>query len=570
MPTRGSPSLAPESGSEDDPPPQPPDEGTRLRPLVERIGHAVYVTAPERGMVVYANRAYRRIFGMDAPHAVAQRLERVHPRDRDEVRDSIGRQRDGEATELEYRIVAPDGTVRWIRDRAFPAGGGDEGSVRVVGLAEDVTEWRRVESDRELLASTARFLSTSLERDQILQGLGRLVVPRLADWCRIHLLLPDGSLEGVPAAHADPQRVELVRRLDRDHPPSPEVEGGIHDVARTGRSTLLVDTSPEAVVGPSGSAKETELVEALGLRSVMIVPLRSRDRILGAMTLVSGDAMRRYGRRDLELAEELAARAALALDHAILLEAERMARREAEEARREAEEASRAKTDFLAVMSHELRTPLNAIVGYGDLLESEVAGPVTEGQRRHLARIRASAWQLLELIEEILSLSRIEAGRAEVVWEEMEAGEVARRAVERVRPEAARKQLDVRLEGPEEPVIVRADRARLRQVLLNLLSNAVKFTEAGVIVLSYESVDDRVRFHVRDSGPGIPDERQESIFQPFSQTGRSERDEEGVGLGLAVSRRFARLMEGDVTVESSPGQGSVFTVTLPASRNGQP
>ena len=133
-----------------------------------------------------------------------------------------------------------------------------------------------------------------------------------------------------------------------------------------------------------------------------------------------------------------------------------------------------------------------------------------------------------------------------------------------MRPEAERKQLAVRVEGPEGAVTVSADRAHLRQILLNLLANAVKFTGEGVIVLSFEEADGEVRFHVRDTGPGIPPNEQESIFQPFARTVGDHTPEAGTGLGLAVSRRFARLMGGDVTVESSPGEGSVFTVHLPA------
>lgn len=541
------------------------DQEVELGAFAEGIGEGVWVADSGDGTVLYANPAFRRLFHLPDPERIADVLERIHPDDRDDVRASIRRRHDdGGPVEIEYRIVVPDGTARWIHEQGLSVAADDGRTRRVVTLARDITVRKRIERDRALLAETARFLSTSLDRGQILDGLGRLVVPRLADWCRIHLLNPDGGLEAVVPTRADTRWAALVERLDREHPPSPGVKGGIHDVVRTGRSTLLPDTDPEAVVGPSGSEEEEAIVRELGLVSVMIVPLHSRDRILGAMTLVSSDATRRYGPDELALAEELAARAALALDHAILLDAERMARRQVEEALEEAEEASRAKSDFLAVMSHELRTPLNAIVGYGELLETEVSGPLNSGQRKHLARIRASAWHLLELIEKILNLSKIESGTVEFAWEAVAAGELAREAADLVRPEARGKRLEVRVEGPEEPVTVATDRARLRQILLNLLTNAVKFTGEGVVLLSYEAAEDEVRFHVRDTGPGIPRDEQEAIFQAFARTGREGGRKEGTGLGLAVSRRFARLMGGDVTVESAPGEGSVFTVHLPA------
>jgi PAS domain S-box-containing protein len=241
--------------------------------------------------------------------------------------------------------------------------------------------------------------------------------------------------------------------------------------------------------------------------------------------------------------------------------------RDEEEMRRlkdEAEAASRAKSEFLAVMSHELRTPLNAIIGYRELLSMEVAGPLTERQRHHLGRIGASAGYLLELIDQILTLSRIEAGREEVMLEPVDAAALADDVASLLRPVAQRKGLAMETLVDNGAGSIDTDRAKLRQILLNLLANAVKFTDRGGVSLRVARENGVLRFAVRDTGPGIAPEHRETIFVPFTQLNQGPtRREGGTGLGLTVSRRLAALLGGDIAVDSEVGAGSTFAVTLP-------
>jgi signal transduction histidine kinase len=242
----------------------------------------------------------------------------------------------------------------------------------------------------------------------------------------------------------------------------------------------------------------------------------------------------------------------------------RLALDEAREARRQAEEASQAKSAFLATMSHELRTPLNAIIGYEQLLEDGIVGPVTATQQGHLRRIRSSAGHLLGLIDEILSLARIEAQREAVSLAPVELAEVVRSAAAMVEPLAAAKGLGFVVAEPEPDVVVDTDAGKLRQVLLNLLSNAVKFTSAGEVALEARAGAGHVELVVRDTGPGIAPEHLERIWDAFWQVEQTTtRAHEGSGLGLAVSRRLVELLGGEIRVASAPGEGSAFTVRLP-------
>jgi signal transduction histidine kinase len=265
--------------------------------------------------------------------------------------------------------------------------------------------------------------------------------------------------------------------------------------------------------------------------------------------------------------------------HTALADAE-AARRAAEQAREAAEEANAAKASFLAVMSHELRTPLNAVIGYTELLNLGLAGPVTSAQAEQLGRIRGSADHLVGLIDQVLRFARLEAGRDELHVEPFDAAALARDAAGMLAPLAAAKGLTFGLEAPEGPVWVRSDPQKVRQILLNLLSNATKYTPAGEITLALEpsrgaadigradtpDATPLVTFQVRDTGVGVAPEHHERIFDPFWQAAPPlTRAVGGTGLGLSVSRQLARLLGGDLAVESLPGTGSTFTLTVPVS-----
>jgi signal transduction histidine kinase/DNA-binding response OmpR family regulator len=304
-------------------------------------------------------------------------------------------------------------------------------------------------------------------------------------------------------------------------------------------------------------------IRSLRTNNLVVVPMIARGRPVGTLSADNRQSRVPILPHTVELLSTFASHAAVAVENARLFS-------EIGDKTRQLEVASRHKSEFLANMSHELRTPLNAIIGYSEMLEEDAAE--LDGGRLvpDLQKINAAGKHLLELINAVLDLSKIEAGKMELYLEAFEVPRLVQDIAAVIRPLAEKNGNRLELECDGAVGAMRADMTKLRQALFNLLSNACKFTERGTVSLrvSRETVDaeDWLRFSVEDTGIGMTAEQMTRLFQEFSQAdARTTRRYGGTGLGLALSRRLCRMMGGDVTVESEPGRGSTFTIRLPAS-----
>ena len=319
-----------------------------------------------------------------------------------------------------------------------------------------------------------------------------------------------------------------------------------------------------------------EVVKEAGIRSAVAVPLRARDVVTGVL-YVDSRAPYKFREEDQQLLSALADHAAIAIENAKLyqqvkqyaeaLEAKVEVRtRELQEVNRRLEAAGRHKSQFLASMSHELRTPLNAIIGFSEILLDESVGELTPEERREfLGNILSSGRHLLRLINDILDLSKVEAGRMELRPEEFSIAEVVSGVLNTIKPLAARKQIGVEVAIDSALTTLVADQGKVKQILYNLLSNAIKFTpEKGQVGVRISGGRGEVCFAVWDTGIGIKPEDQARIFEEFHQVeGTAARQYEGTGLGLALAKKFVELHAGRIWVESEPGKGSTFTFTMP-------
>ena len=423
----------------------------------------------------------------------------------------------------------------------------------------DAAESAEASSRRAIyLAAEGRRLAESLDEHTTLDALTRLALPRSGAWCIVDIIDGDGTTRRLAIIHPDPNKQALLRELAGRWSPEPGDPFGAPAALRSSGPTVIADTIDTTLVAAAHDAETLRVLQEVGAGSFLTVPLSIRDQLVGAITFVSGKHDLGYTEEDVKLAEALTIRSAMALDSA-RLHGEALTLREVAEA------ANRAKGDFLGTMSHELRTPLNAIGGYVELIDMGLRGPVTDAQHVDLGRIRSNQQHLMGLITDILNLVRIGSGRVLYNLVDVPAHEVLTGAVAMVEPLMLQKTIIYKVIECDPTLVARADRDKVIQILVNLLANSVKFTPAGgELHVDCDATEDTVRLRVTDTGIGIPADKLEAIFEPFVQVrqGLAGRDE-GVGLGLAISRDLARAMNGNLIVESTVGEGSRFTLVLP-------
>ncbi len=426
---------------------------------------------------------------------------------------------------------------------------------------------RKPERRALFLAEISKTLLESLDYEQTLSNIARLAMPELGAWCIVDVLEKEGEIRRLAVFHPDPSLQSLVRELELNYPPGNRDIIGAPRILETQQPELIPEVTVELLATAHLDKKHLGILRALGFCSYMIVPLKARGKLLGAITFIAANEGQRYTPKDLLFAEDLAGRAAVAMDNARLYQEAQQSKEEAVAAVSRAALADRAKTDFLATMSHELRTPLNAIAGYAELLELGMRGPITEQQREAIARIRRSEQHLLGIVNDILMFAKTETGRVPLKLEDTTVVSALDSVRFLIEPLLAASDIRLTQDQCSEEMSVVVDRDRMNQILVNLLSNAVKFSQRGGEVRIRCAVREHlIAIHVEDDGHGIAEDKLEEIFEPFVQLSSGlTRTAEGSGLGLAISRELARLMGGDVSVESELGKGSTFTLTLPMS-----
>jgi PAS domain S-box-containing protein len=524
------------------------------RAVLEAIPQMVWAGRPD-GTIEYVNAHTSEHTGLRAEATEEEWRNVFHPEDRARVGVEWARASSAVEpfeTEARVRRVA-DNTYRWHLLRAVPVANGHSGVVKWLGTATDIDDRKRSEMAARFVSEATQLLSASLDYHSTLQQLTNLAVPRMADSCLIYLTQGEELLlHGV--AHADPQKVEWARQLAERYIPRRETAEGLYHVVRTGEPVLVPALTDAMLAASARDPEELRLMGELGMRSIMIVPLRAGGKTLGAMSFISAQSGHQYTKADLALALELAARAAQAVENARLYD--------------EAQEAVRVRDDFLSIASHELKTPLTPLQihlqtlhrlamqeGAGELRADRLAARL-ENAIRQVSRLG-------KLVNSLLDISRITGRRLELETESVDLARVVMEVAERFHDETSRARCEIDVDAPD-PVRGEWDPLRLEQIVSNLISNACKFGAGNPVKVSARREADSAVLTVRDRGIGIAQEDQRRIFERFERAVPSKHYG-GFGLGLWIVRQIVEAMGGSIYLHSRLGEGTTFQVTLPLS-----
>ncbi|HEX7900191.1 MAG TPA: ATP-binding protein [Planctomycetota bacterium] len=530
------------------------------------------------GTILRANRAELDLLGYPAEAYVGRPMEAFHA-DPAEARDILDRlRREGSLRDYAVRLRARDGSIKDVLLNADVLG--EDGRVRF--LNRDVTARVRSEQAMRFLADADTLLASSLEVEATLANLVRLAVPRLADWSAVHARENGGAVQRLAVSHADPRKIGLLEELLDRYPPAPGSLLKFPQVIETGKTEFMPEIPAGQLRDTARSEEHAAMLHALGLRALICVPLEARGRIFGALTLAAADPRRAFDTFDLDLARELAVRAALAVDNARLY---RDSRREvAERSKVEAElkllnaslerrvkeraddldNALQELRSFSYTVAHDLRAPLRAITTLSDILRDDYAGKTFDATAQgYLNGIGDASLRMDYLIHGLLAY--YELASAEVSRGPVEPQAALDRCLAAMGRELKERRARVDVIHPLPPVT--ACERTLADVLCKLVSNAIIFVAPGVephVRIWAERRGLFVRLCVQDNGLGIAQEYHERIFRVFERLHRME-DYPGAGIGLALARKAIERMGGRIGLESKVGEGSRFWIDLPAS-----
>jgi PAS domain S-box-containing protein len=447
---------------------------------------------------------------------------------------------------IDTRRLRRDGSVLDISFSTVPLYD-NAGEIRGdLAIMIDITERKRAEEAIAFLSRIGSQLSAALEVEPIVESIARLAVPALADFVTVDLLGGARGVRRVIARHADPALSDLAKAFLR-YPSAPD-HAGIAVSEPTTKPELVPDVSDGWLVDHAEDVEHLLLLRRLAPRSIITVPLVARDHTFGTITLVLTQAARRYTIKELDLADELGRRGAVAIDNARLYE--------------ETQQAVRARNEVLAIVSHDLRNPLNTVAMSAQVLLERLPAEQDEEGHHLLEIIRRSADRMNRLIRDLLDVARLEAGPLTIQPTPQDMATLIREVVELQEPLAHEKQIELTARLPEQIPTLEADKGRLLQVFQNLIDNALKFTpEGGTVTISAKPLEREVHFQVHDSGPGVPADALRHIFDPYWQA--EGKPKEGAGLGLAIARGIVEAHGGRIWAESSPGKGTTIYFTLP-------
>lgn len=531
----------------------------RFRVMFNQAAVGIALVALD-GYFIQVNPAMSNITGYSCAELLQLTVQEIsHPDEQQSDEAYLQRvlEREINGYSIQKRFFCKDGSIVWVNVTVSVVWDSNGLPKYGIGIIEDISDRKHAEASQQFLVEASRLLAASLDYETTLRNVAHLAIPTLADWCLVDIFQADSSIRQIAIACTEPAKRATLNELRRRYPPDPKAQNPVWQSLLKGQSILFPELTESQMVAAAQDNEHLQLLKSLGRRSVMIVPIQSRQQVLGVISFTSSASRRPYNSTDLALAEDIARRAATAIDNARLY-------RDSEAARNAAQEANRMKDEFLAILSHELRSPLNAILGWTQMLRTRKFGE--EATARALETIERNARAQTQLIEDLLDVSRIIRGKLNLNIYPLNLASVIEAAINTVRPAADAKGIQIEFIPTSETRLISGDAGRLQQVVWNLLSNAIKFTpQGGRVEVGLDSTNAHTEIKVTDTGKGISPDFLPQVFDRFRQAdSTTTRSYGGLGLGLAIVRHLIELHGGTVQAESlGEGQGATFIVQLP-------
>lgn len=552
----------------------------RLRLIAENIREILYLSDVEVNEVQYISPSYETVWGRSREDLYKDPwdwLNGLLPSDRERVKKSyLEHVWDGPFDE-EYRILRPDGSIRWIHDIGLPIRDEKGEIYRIVGVAEDITDHKLTEESLRHYSEEILSLynaSNALNKSLTLVNLQEVY----ENICKIAFVIFKFRMVWITLVDEKKREVKTLTYCGH--------EEGFVSEARFSWDEALQELCPMELAVREKAARNVNDIEndpccipwremaiSRGYRSVLAAPVLVREDGKSVMMALFSDELYFFSTERIGLIQAFANQAGVVLQNIELVETleERVRLRtsQLEMARVEAEAASRAKSEFLANMSHELRTPMNSIIGFTEVIRDGMAGPVSDEQREFLKDVHDSAVHLLGLINDVLDLSRIEAGTLELEMGGFPLRVLLQEVMGMMKEKAAKQGVELSLDAPDDIGELVADEKKIRQALVNLLGNAIKFTlEGGNAGIAASRLEKEIQVTVWDTGIGIAEKDMEKLFQPFQQIETTlARKFEGTGLGLFLTKSLVDMHGGRIWAESEVGKGSRFTFSIPTEHS---
>ncbi|WP_010583604.1 hybrid sensor histidine kinase/response regulator [Schlesneria paludicola] len=533
------------------------DVRLRLAAIVESTDDAI-VSLDLEDKVVSWNEAAERLYGYRAEEMLGKPLTNIVPDDlTDELIVIQQKLRDGDRVNLyETARLRKDGTRIDVSLTISPLRTADGRIVGCSKIARDISQRKRMEQTNRFLADSSAALAVLVDYQSTLQKIASLSVPYFADWATVDLIAADGMLNRVAVAHRDPLLIQEAIEMNRRFPPEPTSSHGVWNIVNSAKGELIAEIDDALIASTTNRPELRDYLTRLGIRSYIGVPLKVRDRILGVIMFFCAESGRRYGEHDLWVANELAQRAAIAIENASLYQ--------------NLKEADRRKDEFLAILAHELRNPLAPMRNAIQILHQGAdKASVVQYSRDVIDR---QIQQMTRLIDDLLDVSRISRNKLELRKEAVTLQNVIECAIEASQPVITESGHKLAVSLPDQPIGLNGDPTRLAQIFLNLLNNAAKYTErGGQIELRARVHGSQIVVNISDNGIGIPADKVPSLFQMFAQVQDSiARSQGGLGIGLSLVKRLVEMHGGTIEASSEGvGQGSRFTVRLPIESAGE-